>query len=344
MAKVPTAVREQEEKASKLQKELAGEGKKGKDKKGKKQEATPPEPAAQGAQPAQNEPQAGEETWEQKYHTLKGKYDAEIGANVADMQATITNLQAANAELNEQLAEASRTIMALNNVIATGQTQEGVGDVTPQEEPEKPDLDPEDFVAYGDEMAKLIEYVNWQNGEINRLKQMTQQVEQHQTMTAEEKFWSELGNAVNDWEQINVDPRFLEWLNHPDPASGVRRLDLLQNHVRTHNAPGAIYFFNTWKQSVSQGSSAAVTSPASQNEQTAQQSPGQGQQAQSGLESQVMPPEAGAPTTPAGAQQVTRADIERLSAQFSRGKITEDEFNKKVNEFQKSLAAGGAAI
>ncbi|HDG97980.1 MAG TPA: hypothetical protein ENG73_07410 [Desulfobacterales bacterium] len=364
MSSVPAAVEKQAKEAEKLQKELA-EGKKkqkkdqpaAKDQKGQEQQQpAPPAQAEPTPPPAQQQPVQGEKPpeqgepvdWEQKYKVLKGKYDAEVKADVSELRERLSALEAQNADLQQKLMEAASTIATLNQLIANGATGQSLGEIQQQQGAATADQQPpqtgaateqglqplneEDYEPYGEEMVGLVRNFNALIAENQRLRDAVASLYQGQKQTAEERFWNRLAEQVPDWESLNNDPGFLRWLGEVDMASGQTRKQLLDNHFYNMNPDGVAYFFNAYKQQ-------AGLSAAPQQQQTPQQQQSQAS-AGAGLESQVMPDAAGAaPPPPApGEVTVTREQMAKAAEDYTKGKITEDEFQKISDAFQRSLA------
>ncbi len=66
-------------------------------------------------------------------------------------------------------------------------------------------------------------------------------------ITEQEKMWNLLDKEVPDWEPLNRDPIFLGWLSLPDPASGVRRKDLLVQAFEGNEGPRVAFIFKAFK-------------------------------------------------------------------------------------------------
>ncbi len=62
----------------------------------------------------------------------------------------------------------------------------------------------------------------------------------------EAEFWEKLAELRPDFEEINADPKWLEWLPEPDPATGLIRQEILDRHRRAHNAAGVAKVFDTF--------------------------------------------------------------------------------------------------
>ena len=108
-------------------------------------------------------------------------------------------------------------------------------------------LDPEDFEGYGEEMEDMVNLVNAQAQEIDRLKGETSKVAQMQLESLEERYYQALDQAVQDWRRINKNPAFIQWLTGIDEFSGRTRQQLLDEAHATFDANRVIRFFMTYK-------------------------------------------------------------------------------------------------
>lgn len=338
----PKKVEEQGKKAEDLQKQLidgkTGKSKK-KDKEDKDSQAPPaeeqnkePESPKEGETPApeesssianktdQGSPEPGQrpEDFEQKYRVLQGKYDTEIS------------------QLRDELKKATQTITNLNSIISSVQQPKAEAEQGPQpsQQPEA-ELKMEDFEGYGTEMSSLVNLVNTQAKEIRDLKAHLNQVNESVSETKEGRFFSELTKTVPDWEQINKDPRWIEWLGEEDPLYGVSRQALLNDAQQKLDIKRVTAFFNTFKRAFN-AETPKVEGPSSNP-------PGQPARKQQ-LEGQIVPEVGRAPTEApvvAGQQPtVTREQFNKAVKDYQTGRITEEEFAKISNGFQQSIAQG----
>lgn len=169
--------------------------------------ADPPaaDPPAAPAPPAEN--------WEHKYKTLQGV----LAANKRDADATIQTLQSQIASLKAAPAPA------------------------PAPPAPAPLVTDKDLETYGADMLDLIrrqatemaqqivaEQMAQLKPELDQTRDQIKTVEQQVYRNEGDKFYGELAKAVPDWEAINQDPRFLNWLGEVDPLSGVERQGLLE--------------------------------------------------------------------------------------------------------------------
>lgn len=133
----------------------------------------------------------------------------------------------------------------------------------------------QDVETYGTEMLDLIgrkaaemaeQIVNDRMAKLEpQLQQTREQVDsvaQRVYVSAEQEFYGELTKVVADWETINQDPKFLNWLAQEDSFSGVQRQALLEaasaklDHVRVAT------FFDKFKTDAGLNRPAPAPAPA----------------------------------------------------------------------------------
>ena len=254
-----------------------------------------PQPISQEPEP---KPAVPEETWEQRYHSLKGKFDAEV-----------PRLYAQTRELNDQIKQ-----LVAENAVAKAQT--------PQSSPAtaKTLITEQDKEAFGSDLIDLIERATEQKlagnrdleaqlrAEIDELKGKLGNVTERQVVSDKDRYESALTNAVPDWEVLNVDQGFLNWLAEVDPVYGMPRQYALTNAYEALDALRTANIFNQYKKTIA---------------------PAQNQQARPNLQSQVAPTRSRtspAPTNPNVDKRVyTQQDIDAFYTEWRRGFIDEAE-------------------
>src|SRR5579859_5843619 len=127
---LPKAIQAQVEEAERLQTQLAGDETDQPETGTQAPSAAPPivQPISQVEPVVQAQPQVPEETWEKKYHSLKGKYDAEVPRLFQQMKEVNTQVQALiaeNAQLKVQPQRAPEPVR--QNPLITEKDQEAFG-------------------------------------------------------------------------------------------------------------------------------------------------------------------------------------------------------------------------
>ena len=200
-----------------------------------------PEPQPQDVSPEpEPKPAVSEETWEQKYHTLKGKFDAEVPrlyAQVREMNGQISQL---TADLATAKAVQAQPVPASTPSLITEQDKEAFG----------PDLI--DLIERATE-AKLAGSRQTEAtllAEIAELKGKLGNVTERQVVSDKDRYESALTTSVPDWQALNVDQGFLNWLAEVDPVYGMPRQYALNNAYEALDAARTAAIFNQYKKSV----------------------------------------------------------------------------------------------
>ncbi len=200
-----------------------------------------PDPAEAAPPPAPQNDELAEELarYKQRYNTLMGKYNAEV--------PRLTN------ELKEMKAQMSELMEAAKAPKKSQPEMPEIGEVTPA-----------DVDAFGADLIDLIkrqsaatsrEVVDGYKAEIQALKEENKKlqgkvgsVEQTQQYTSQQAVINKLGELVPDWETLNQDERFLEWLGDSDPMSGQPRQAYLDDAMAKLDPKRIAHVFNTYKQ------------------------------------------------------------------------------------------------
>lgn len=199
-----------------------------------------PAPAAE-VQPAPPAPPAPppEHTvnWEQKFKTIQGMYNAEI-----------PRLQAQNRTYESDLTSLKEQVRVL-----TTAAQQATKPKDTQA------VDPKDIEAFG---ADLIDMVRRQAAashaslrdefaqRISALEESVNGVSQKAAASQESQFYATLRSMVPDWQQINVDERWLAWLSEEDPTFGLPRQAALDRAHHTGDAGRVAALFTQFKNSL----------------------------------------------------------------------------------------------
>jgi hypothetical protein len=199
---------------------------------------TPPEPP-QPQQPQQPQPQQEPEPdGEQRYRSLQGRYEtlqknySTQGDRIAELERLITTLKVKGAEEPP---------------------------TTPQPYEKPKFISEQEATEYGEDLLNVIgkrakeEYFPEFDQLAQRLKRLETRVdgvgtvlEKDQTMNV----YSSLAGAVPQWREINRDDGFKAWLDEPDPYSGRKRNDMLQEAFSRHEGNRVVSFFRGFLEAV----------------------------------------------------------------------------------------------
>ena len=239
----------------------------------------PTEPKPVEPTPTPTEPVVAEEKWEQKYKTLKGMYDAEVPrlhADMRDLKAQMDNLRKA--------AE------------------------TKPVEPAKPKtaeklVTDADVEAFGSDLIEVQRKVAREvaaefRGELDTMRAENEKLREQLTSTgtqvSEASFEQRLYRMVPDFEAVNVDPKWIAWLNEVDPLLRAPRASVAQQAFNRGDAEGVAHYVSLFRQ----GSKSVEPTADKTNE----------------LELQIQPNRS-ATSTPPNSQKgkvYTNADIEKM--------------------------------
>lgn len=186
-----------------------------------------------------------DEVWERKYKTLQGLFNAEV-----------PKLQSQNKELAAKLHDAIERMEKLAQQPAK---------VEPQPTPA---ADPKDVEDFGQDLVEMVQrqvrslvggmaqkvdaVIGGFDNRIAQLEQAVKGASETAATTAEEVFFGKLARAVPDWETVNSDQRFLDWLAEVDPVYGQPRQAALGSAQQSLNAERAAAVFNAFKAQTSQ--------------------------------------------------------------------------------------------
>lgn len=320
---LPKAVREQTEAADALLEQLYGKDEKIEDE--QREEPKPePKPEEPAQPPAESDP-------DHKYKVLKGKYDKEVP------------------RLHRQIREASQTNQQLMERInkLEIQIQNMRTEKKPTKEPE-PVVSQEEIDSFGPDLIDIIRRVaKAETGVVldEKLKPVQQSVKhvqetvaqdkQSMARSARERLLEALNEQVPEWQHMNTDEDFLEWLDEEDPYAGVPRAELLTAAYKENDAPRVIKFFKGF-----QKENAVVTPTDEPSDETPEK-----QNPEQPLDELVAP---GTPKTgSAGAQKEsgkkiwTQAEIQKFYAyknEFIK-KFPEKDLPEKVILMEKDIFA-----
>jgi len=267
------------------------------------------EPPAQPA-PATVKPEPSEDTWKTRYQSLQGL-----------MNTRINELQGQNKGLADKL----QSMLTRLDTLAK----------QPETPPQASVPDPKDVDDFGQDLVEMVQrqvrstlgtltkkvdqIVTDVEKRLAQVEQALQGTSQAVSMTAEEMFFGKLARSVPEWEQINADERFLEWLGEVDPVYGEPRQAALNAAQQALNADRAAAVFNAFKATLPQ---VPKTDP---------------------LAKQVSPKAAAsAPTAPTEKPVVTQAQIQKFYLDVAQHKYRgrEDEVQRLEAAINNAIAEG----
>jgi len=271
----------------------------------------------------------------ERYRTLQGMYNSEV-----------EGVKTENAELTARMRNMEALLGSLQEEAQTAAPAPSAKPVLSDEELEEYGADTVDMVrrVAAAEVHALTSRIATLENSIQQLAAnmntsvipQVQRISQTQNKTAEQQFWSDLETAVPDWQEINSDPAFHEWLLTVDPLMGTTRQSGLEASQKARNAARVAAFFSSWKN---------IGTNANANVQTQQQVK---PSAASELEKQVSPGRGRSQSAPTGEEPkvYTSEDISKFYSDVQKGvyKSRQDERNKIERDIfaaQQRVASSG---
>ena len=241
-----------------------------------------PAPAGQ-EQPVKTEEETGDDEQgdiferyrqlEAAHKTLQGKYRAEVprlSQQVRDLTQQLEKLQSQKETAEANAEEAQQRLADLNAQLRD---------------------------EFGDEAATAVTDVARQVA-----REEAANARREAEESAQSRFWNTIDYRIPDFEQVNVDPKFIAWLQTPDPNTGFPYQDTLNAAGNRFDAATVVDVFNAYKR--------ATTNPQPEQQQTLDpMSP----------EAQVAPSKRQGRSLPNQKPQYTPDDYTRLMREIERG-------------------------
>lgn len=222
------------------------------------------------------------DTYAQRWRSLQGVYNAQK-RQLDETQSRLANM--------EQLITQMQTV-PMDNYRPAHVTEKDMSEYG------------EDMVEFArrvtrEEVVPLAQAVQQLMSRIDELQgvvPVVQKVAHQQAQNTHEKFYAALSARVPDWQKVNENAGFHNWLLSADPLSGLQRQTLLTDAHNSLDLPRVVSIFETWKRE-----NGVATAPSA----TAKSA------SVSKLERQIAPGRTSGTTPPSAAEkkQWTRQDI-----------------------------------
>jgi FtsZ-binding cell division protein ZapB len=272
------------------------------------------QPKNDGTPKNSEEPQKftdSEATWEARYKALRGKYDAEVPrlrkqleekptASFDDtaLKQEIADLKQKNADLEQQLASST---------------------------PTKAEVDDYFVSEFGEETAqalnRFIESRLANQGNASELQKKVEQLEQQNAQVRTESINTMLTNTLKtrgiDFQEVNDDPMFLDWLQHEEGNTGRTRHSFLQQHYSNGDVERTASYFIGFK---AHERSLVESNPLNQHIDMSSTNI--------------------APDTPNNGSVWTQADVDRLYDDYLNKRIDQATFDKYEQDLFRAQAEG----
>ena len=290
----------------------------------------------------------GDVDWEHKFNVLKGKYEADAKTKV--------ELEADNKSLVELSENQGQVLAAQAQAAIQAKNAEPAAPAV--EAPQVPSidaLDVTDFTSYGDEIEALATRVNMLSDLIRSLiesggvkgvdPKRLDRLEQTVQVTAEEKYFQELDDAIPNWREIDNSAAFKKWLNTQDGVSLYRHGDMLRNAASNYRYLQVIAIFKKFAAENETDLGIVPDNPAEPAKTV--KTVGESNiidETIDPLASQSMPDQ-----TVAGGELKakpefpTKEEYQKAVKDYTAKKITIDDFNVVANRYQMGIAAAQKA-
>ena len=192
----------------------------------------PAEPTPVETKPEPTEPVVAEETWQQKYKTLKGMYDAEVPRLHADLRELKSQVESLRKAAEAKPAEPVKP--AAQEKLVTDADVEAFGS---------------DLIEVQRKVAREVaaEF----RGELDAIKaendKLREQLNMTGTQVSEASFEQRLHRLVPDFETVNADPKWIAWLNEVDPLLRGPRMTVAQGAFNRGDAEGIAHYVSLFK-------------------------------------------------------------------------------------------------
>jgi hypothetical protein len=207
--------------------------------------ATPPDtPPAAEVQPAPTPtpatpiaPSADEDTWAQRFRTIQGKYNAEVPRLTGELKEVKDRLATATAEIERLLRGQQAADPAKTQRISEKDVEAFGVDL----------IDVIGRKAHEVAESMVTEKMRNLEAENQKLNDRLKGVTDRQGTSDRIAYFNELGRLVPDYEALNVDQGFMNWLAEIDPLSGFARQEYLNKAFIEFNAAHTATLFNAYK-------------------------------------------------------------------------------------------------
>ena len=186
--------------------------------------------------------------WQHKYKTLQGMFNAQVG------------------KLQQELREAREEMQRLKSAPEPQPAPATPSPQAPVSERYVTDKDEQEFGADTIDLIRRAareEFAGQLTAERDRVAKLeaalrtlqtdvipkVEKVASTQQVTVEQAFWRDLSTAVPDWQVINDDPSFHQWLLEVDPLTGASRQSYLEAAHSRFDVGRVAQFFSIWKAS-----------------------------------------------------------------------------------------------
>ena len=238
MANLPEQIRKQIEAAQSLVDTQYGTGKPADKPADANVTDVEPKPAREVVAPvkAQENPVEDENsnTFAQRWRSLQGVYNSEK-ARTSALEQQVQHLQ----QLVSSLQTAPVANMAQSKFLTEQDTADYGNDLVDMARRAAR----EELKDFAGAVGSLKQDIDGMRQVVPAVRQLTQDNQQN----AQERFYAALARAVPDYETVNANAQFHQWLLTPDPMTGILRQTYLVDAQRGGDVGRVATIFNSWK-------------------------------------------------------------------------------------------------
>lgn len=177
------------------------------------------------------EPEVPEETWQQKYRTLKGMYDAEVPRLHSQVKELSLRMEQIQREMATPKQEAKS---ATKEKLVTDADVQAFG---------------EDLIEVQRKVAREVasefrDELDTMRAENNKLRE---QLTATGNQVSEASFEQRLHRLVPDFQEINADPKWMAWLDEIDPFLRAPRKTVAQEAFNRGDAEGVAHYVGMFR-------------------------------------------------------------------------------------------------
>jgi hypothetical protein len=199
-----------------------------------------PEPPAIEQKPVETkpepiEPAIADETWQSRYIALKGKYDAEVPRLHADVREFKAQLDSLRKAAETKPVETKKPAVAEKLVTDA------------------------DIQAFGEDLIEVQRKVAREvaaefRDELDAMRvendKLREQLNTTGSQVSEASFEQRLYRMVPDFQDVNADPRWVNWLNEVDPLLRAPRKSVAQDAFNRADAEAVAHYVGMFKSSI----------------------------------------------------------------------------------------------
>jgi len=252
-----------------------------------------------------------EETFEQRYRSLMGMYNAEVPRLHAQLKEMREQTEMLHKELEDTRAQQQEQAAPAYTV--TDEDREAFG----------PDLVNLIEKAAESKVSTVLQSKKQLEAEVESLKRRLGDVSEKQVSSERERYLSTLAQSCPNWEQLNTDPGFLQWLQQVDPVYGLPRQAALNSAHEAMDANRVAAIFNAYQG----GQEPAQSKPTPKQE----------------LQRHVAPSTSRASAAPQGTQNsriFTSQQVQEFYEDWRRGNISDEQAQRIESDIHAAAAEG----